>query len=196
MDPHGGSDTETTPIMREKADHLSIQRFIDGFQRGESEFYDLVRRKVGQYVNFHVSGEPDYREELIAEVLAALVECFKQGRFRGDSLRALNVYIFNMIRNRVAVARRKRRSIAEPIGEAQISTDNPAATVADTDFAGRVYQALDEKCARILRLRFHSGWTNPEIADQLNMSINAVSTAISRCLDRARNLSIVKDLLQ
>jgi RNA polymerase sigma factor (sigma-70 family) len=185
--------------MKASNEHLSVQQFIEAFQRGDSACYKFIRRKIAQYVNYHMSGGADQREELASEVLTALADNFRRGSFRGDSIKALNVYLFNMIRNRVIAYRKKAGSLQSDNHDragSDPATEDPSNALADMDLAEKVFRALDTKCAELLRLRFQSGWSNPEIAESLRMTVNAVSTAITRCLDRARNLNIVRDLLQ
>ena len=134
------------------------------------------------------------RDELHSEIMLALLTNLRRGAFRGASVREFNVYLYTIVRNQVARAFKMHRPQIS-IDEASDTLESAGSVsdrVAAQDLADRIFQALDPRCRRLLKLKFMFDWTDLEIADYSKMTKNATSTAISRCLKRTLSFPFVK----
>lgn len=173
-----------------------IQRFLEG---GTREFH-AIRARIARYVARLYNSDPAEREDLVADVILILHRRLSNKNFTGETLADLRNYIFGIARFRVMqiIERRERRKALFE----QLSQTELVDRVADLSDAVDAHEILEKIClqidedgARLLRLKFELGWSNKEIAEYLNKTPNAVSTALSRCLDKVRELGLVKELL-
>jgi RNA polymerase sigma factor (sigma-70 family) len=181
-------------MISEKA---KLKVIIDGFLRGESKQYRILLTKVTQYVYHQYHGIAFERDDLISEILAALLDNFRKNRFKGDNIRALSVYIYKIIRNQISHAARHRNVMlyTDKDLERVDKRRSPADEIVDREFTQQIYRELDSACRELLKLKFEENWSDQEIADHMEKSKNATSTAISRCLKRVQGLKIVKEML-
>ena len=174
----------------------ALKAIIDGFLDGHSKHYKIISNKITQYVYHQKSKEID-ADDIISDVIHTLYDNLKNGRFRGDSISALNVYIFRIIKFKLGkIYRTKDRyqTLDEGYNTIAGTGRNPEESVSDKELADKIYEQIDEKCRELLRLKFACHWLDDEIAEYLNKSKNATSTAISRCLKKAQDLDFVKEL--
>jgi RNA polymerase sigma-70 factor (ECF subfamily) len=125
-------------------------------------------------------------DDIVQEVLLALVRNFRGGRFVGGDLRA---YVRRITKNICVSSYRKARTrgTAVPLEEA-------AATVPGTDGEDAVRRAevkrilagLDEPCRRLITLAYLHGLSRKEIARRFAISEGAAKVRLFRCLERAR----------
>lgn len=182
--------------MSDRLDKQKLKLVIDGYLRGDSTQFRIIKTKITQYVYHQKFGQDSDRDDIISEILEILYDNLKAGKFKGDSIAALNVYIYNTIRFRInrVIRRRARLSYTDETADFRPdSRPSPEEEAAAKDLAGKVMSALDPKCQDLLRLKFQECWSDQEIAEHIKKSKNATSTAISRCLGKAQNLDIVKE---
>ena len=74
-----------------------LKLVIRGFLKGNSTQFRIIKNKITQYVYHQNFGADVDRDELISETLQYLYENLKGNKFKGDSLSALNVYIYSII---------------------------------------------------------------------------------------------------
>jgi RNA polymerase sigma factor (sigma-70 family) len=175
-----------------------LRLVIKGFLRGDSIQYRIIKTKITQYIFHQNYGAVTDKDEIISNVLEILFENFRGNKFRGDSLSALNVYIYSIIRHRISreIRRKSRLELDDDVIARQVDTRlTEADNLPHKDLAVKIYRALDYKCRELLALKFQECWTDQEIADHLNRTKNATSTAISRCVKKAQSLDIVKEFL-
>lgn len=176
----------------------SVQQIILAFVGGDTKQYRILKNQIAKYAYTHHYLSTEAKEDVISDTLAALLRNFRDRRFRGDTHQALNVYIYMIVRNTVSNHLRQTNVSLSPVEVAELEdqTSTPADTkVANQDLISKILSQIEEKCAAMLKMKFQWGLSNQEVADQLTMTKNAASTAISRCLDRAKNLKIIRDLL-
>lgn len=177
---------------------ITVQLVIDAFITGDTEQYYILRDQIAKYVNTHRGLSKEVKEDIVADTLGALLQNFRNRRFRGDSIKALNVYIFMIVRNTVSNHLRKTNDWTGGLDSADMEDTGstpPDTRMADKDLITKVLSQIEEKCAVLLRMKFHLGMSNQEVSERLSMTKNAASTAISRCLDRAKKLKIIKELV-
>ncbi len=182
-------------MVSEKA---RLRVIIEGFLRGDSTQYRILLTKVTQYVNHQCYGSDFDKDDLISEVLGALIDSFRKKRFSGNSIKALNVYIYKIIRNQIG-HRVRHRELLSYADEYQELIDekvrSPEDEAVDKELVRRIYQELDPKCRELLKLKFDQNWSDQEIADSLKKTKNAISTAISRCIKKVQELNMIKEML-
>ncbi len=187
--------------MTSSSKDIHLERIIAGFLLGDSEQYQIIRRQIARLVDFWYSGRVAEREDLVAEIIKTLLENLRAGRFRGDTIRSFNSYVYGTTRFTVIRAAKRAKSGAEsrdPDALDQFPLVNSAdihAEAAHRQLLEKIYAAIQPLCRELLELKFSLGWSDQEIADQRKMTKNAVSTAISRCIRRAQTLEFVKEIL-
>ncbi|MEW5873808.1 MAG: sigma-70 family RNA polymerase sigma factor [Candidatus Zixiibacteriota bacterium] len=175
-----------------------LQVVIDSFLRGDHRQFEALRRQVAKYVARHFTGSDAERDDLTAEILQALLVGLRHERFRGESIRELAGYIYGIARLKIIRAVRNRArwpnggpediSLLHALGESD-------GQLADRDLANKILAAIDPKCRRLLEWKYVHGWSDQEIADHVRKSKNAVSTAICRCVKKAQELDVVREIL-
>lgn len=159
----------------------------------------LLQRRIAGLVAAYRGLDPSDSEDIAAEVVAALIENLRNERFRGDSMAAFHAYLLSMVRNTVLAWQRKHRPLALEQKVIESFDDNGPRSdrvVADRDAVTKILAQLSDDCARLLAMRFQQGLSNTEIALRLKIRSGAVRTRISRCIDKAQELPIVREMLQ
>jgi len=175
-----------------------IDAVITGFVTGDSAQMRLIKGKIIQYVHHQKFGNDRECEELIAEVLDILYDNLRNQRFRGDSLKALNVYIYNTVRYRInRVIRRRTHQVAQDPAQLEVADNAESALdrLANSEMVKKVMEALDPLCRQLLSLKFLECWSDDEISHHLKKTKNATSTAISRCVGKTRKMKFLQDWL-
>ena len=193
----GGLNGERCYMARpRKQQELSV--VVGGFLRGNSVAFRAIKTKITQYVYHQGLGADRDRDDLVSDILQILYENLKQKKFRGDSITALSVYIYSIVRHRMNRIRRHRERYAEfdeEIAQRETDQPSPAEVVGVSDLTRKVYRTLDSGCRELLQLKFERRWSDQEIADYMGKTKNATSTAISRCLKKAADLDFVRELM-
>jgi RNA polymerase sigma factor (sigma-70 family) len=180
-------------------DHL--QDFIAGFLSGNRKNIGLVQTRLSRYIRQRFTAADEEREDLVAEIMSILLLSLRKGQFRGTDLKSFNAYLYGIARLKImqVVERNGRRG---DLAQHLVSGDLPVGRITDpetramnTSFLKHIYEGLGEQCQEMIRMKFIQGWSDQEIADYRRMSKNALSTALSRCLKKARELPVVQELL-
>lgn len=187
--------------MKASLERLKLDRLVQAFLSGESRQYHIIKTRIDRYLESRFRGSPSEREDLVSDILMALIDALRSGRFRGETVKEFNGYLYGTARFKMiqALERRGRTPIVEDPAQTLAVVDekrkNPHQETADKDLIQKIYEGLDVRCRELLRLRFEENWTDQEIADQVGKTRNAVSTAVSRCLQKARAIGAVKENL-
>ncbi len=182
--------------MSDPEQQKKLKLAINGFLTGDSNQFRLIKTKITQYVYHQRFGSDVDRDEVVSEIIEILFENLSKNRFQGDSLSALNVYIYNIIRFRINRVFRRRSRLTyddEPANREISGGSSPEHLAAAKDLAGKVMALIGEKCRELLRLKYQEQWSDEEISERLKKSKNATSTAISRCLKKAQGLEILQE---
>lgn len=184
--------------MDKKLEKKKLQLVIDGFLSGDSKQFQLIKTKATQYIYHQNFGSDIDKDELISEVLEILLENLRNKKFYGDSISALSVYIYQIIRfriNRIIRRREKLTYTDDSFDYIESASLNPSDETSNKELVDKIYKILDPKCADLLKLKFLENWLDQEIADHLDLTKNSASTAISRCLKKIREFDFVNELL-
>jgi RNA polymerase sigma factor (sigma-70 family) len=179
-------------------DREELDRVIRGLLDGEAALYRIIRGKIDQYINHFGVRARTAREELVSDTLVTLLENLRKGKFCGNNLKILNVYIFGIVRHKLYNEWRKRTRIQEStISADDVPSEEPGAdeSLVRLRLVAQILSALSEECRELLGWKFREGWSDQEIADHLGKTKNAVSTAISRCVQKARDFINDQELL-
>jgi RNA polymerase sigma factor (sigma-70 family) len=169
---------------------LTIARFLSG----ESRQYEIIKRKIAQYVYHQPRHDRIDPEDVIADTLRILYENLKAGRFRGDSLTALSAYTYSIVRFGIWRAwNGMKRELPGCRLPEQVGPDE-GLKLEQRELAERILAALDHGCRNLLSLKFFKGWLNQEIAAELGKTSGAVRTAITRCLQKAARLDFMQEV--
>jgi len=170
---------------------LTIARFLSG----ESQQYEIIRRKITQYVYHQPRHERIDPDDVVSDTLRILYENLRAGAFRGDSLTAFSAYTYSIVRFGIWKAwnELKRELPTSELPEAPGPDEELRHE--QRELVRKILDALDLNCRKLLSLKFFKGWLNQEIADELGKTHGAVRTAITRCLQKASQLGFVEESL-
>lgn len=184
--------------MTGQSEAAQLAEVVGGFLMGDGAHYDILQSLVRRLVNAQQLKRSVDREELTAEIVAALYRNLKAGQFHGNSLKALEVYIYSMVKNRVATHLRTVHRLQyweEVPARYGVPEGSYDSGVTKRDLSEKILALLPEQCRELLELKFRHFWSDQQLADRYGKSKNAMSTAISRCVKKAQELEIVKDAL-
>ena len=174
-----------------------LEQVINGFLAGESEQYHVLKTRITQYVHIQYRGDALNKEDIVSDVMAIIFRNLKAGTFRGDSLKALEVYIYSVVKNTL-MNRAKKSTRMRYFADSPEVADSGAGKIDQRlvlkDLSDRILAALDDKCRELLEMKFKKGLADQEMADHYGKSKNAISTAISRCIHKAKGLGILDDI--
>lgn len=150
-------------------------------EREVVDHFDQMRERLLRYLlGFGLT--PHDCEEIVQETFLALFQHLQRGRSR----RNLRGWLFRVSHN-LALRKRQRTRATEEIGDSVVDpAPNPEAQFATSQTQKRllaVVHALPEQDQRCLSLRAE-GLRYREIAEVLDMSLGAVSIALTRSLAR------------
>ena len=150
-------------------------------EREVVEQFDLMRERLLRYLlGFGLTAQDS--EEIVQETFLALFQHLQRGRSR----RNLRGWLFRVAHN-LGLRKRQRMRATEEVGDSVIDpAPNPEDRCAISQTERRllaVLRALPEQDRRCLSLRAE-GLRYREIAEVLDMSLGAVSIALTRSLAR------------
>lgn len=163
---------------------------IHGFLAGESGAYNTINSWITSILelrNWHVSIQAA-RDDIRQEVLVALMENFRQNKYKGLGLKT---YISSVTKFICLKAFDRRSAAATPEND----IDDCKPTALDEIVRNEEYHAvksaflgLNEKCRKILALRFHNDMDHNGISKIFDITVEASRQWLKRCLDRLREL--------
>jgi len=175
-----------------------LPRLIEAFIGGQKDVHSSIENRVCRYVSSMRLSEEFDKTDIVAEVIAALYNNLNERKFHGDSLKAFEVYIYSIVKNTVSKYHRRMKRI-QYWGEIPESMQEPPTAydsgVTKKDLSEKILASMDGQCRELLDLKFRQFWSDQELADKYGKTKNAMSTAISRCIKKARELEIVKNEL-
>lgn len=171
-----------------KADYE--QELIRGFLAGESRACDMVNAWITAVLEFrswHLSIRAA-RDDIRQEVLMALIENFRQKKYKGLGLKTYvsSVTKFTCLK---AFDRRPSETIDEQsVNDEKSSSLEEIIRNEEHCAVGKALRQLSEKCRKILALRFHNDLSHNQIARILDIKVAMSRQWLKRCLDRLREL--------
>ena len=184
--------------MSSRFEKKKLKLVIDGFLQGNSTQFRIIKNKITQYIYHQRFGEDRNRDELVSEVIEALYNNLKKNSFKGDTISALNVYIYRIIKFKISKVLRRREKLTykndgfETLASKSESLDEQ---LSNKQLVDKIFRTINAKCAELLKLKFLEQWTDEEIAEHVKKSKNATSTAITRCVQKVKEYDFIKTLL-
>lgn len=154
------------------------------------EVYDLYYRRLCFFA-YQLVGDKDLAEDIAQD---AFVAYWNQKSTFIDNDKVVKSYLYstvkfislNHLRHKKVTERYSLNSLGTHIEEEKITEKMIRAEVLN-----EIYQALDtlpEGCKEIFRLGYFEGFSNPKIAEVLQISINTVKTQKQRGLKMLRSI--------
>lgn len=184
--------------MSTRIERMNLNLVIEGFLKGNSVQFRIIKNKITQYIYHQNFGEDRNRDELVSEVIEAIYYNLKNNSFTGDTISALNVYIYRIIKFKICKLLRKREKLIyndegfEVLVSSRESIDE---RLSNKNLVNKIFDVINAKCAELLKLKFLEHWTDEEIAEHIKKSRNATSTAIVRCIQKVKKYEFIKKLL-
>lgn len=188
------------PLNDHDGDRSQLAQILDGLLAGDPHLWRALQVRISRYIDHRYSGSRAEREDIVADIMRTLLENLRQGRFRGENLRVLNSYIYGIARLQMLHAIRKaKRDAVQTSNEDDGFHDIAGCRSPETDLSSReltdkILALVDPRSRQLLQLKFLEGWSDQEIADHMEMTKNAVSTAICRAIQKAQNFDFVKSI--
>lgn len=183
------------------SDRDQLSKVLDALLEGDAALWNSLRGRIARYVAFHFKAPLAAGQDLVSEILKVLLENLRSRQFRGGSLRTLNSYIYGIARFRtLRAAQLARREGKLETGDCELrrdgaTTENPETIASARELMAKILAEIDPRSRELLSLKFIKGWSDQEIAEHLQMTKNAVSTAICRAIQKARNLDCLQGIL-
>lgn len=135
---------------------------------------------LGMYA-LRIVGNPDDAEDLVENTFMKAWQAIQNGK-NPDNFKS---YMYLLVRNECIDFLRKKKIIADvseipDVGEETIDTSERDA---------RIWKAIDElpeKCRDIFLMSKRDGFSNEEIADELDISIKTVKNQMTKAYSRLR----------
>lgn len=163
----------------------------DGKSDRAAEFERLYRdsyEMVFGLVMFRMCDEEAARD-VVAEAFLRAARSFDQF----DSKKAkFSTWVCSIARNCSIdyFRRQKNHASVDDISESVLAIDaNVSEHVANADLARRLLAVLDDEDREIVFMKFCEGWSNAEIAREMDMNPSTVATRVQRALDKMRSAS-------
>ena len=168
--------------MNEKHDPLLSR--VQAFDRQAlADVYESYQPLIYSYI-FRRVGDVEPARDLTADVFKHLLQAVQQGNGPEQSLRA---WLYRAAHNQVVdYYRRQQFRHHLPLSDDYLTTaDEPAQMAEQAFLVGKVRQALhtltpDQQ--EVIALKFLEGWSNDEIATQINKPVGAVKSLQHRAL--------------
>ena len=179
-------------------DRNLIERCLARKPKSWEDFVDRFMGLVVHVINHTAQARslrltPEDREELVADVLLALIkDDFAVLRhFRGQS--SLATYLC-VVSRRVVVRKLLQRQVTVPLGDAAMQHaaasngggPNPQQQLGDRDEIERLLEELDVAEARVVRMYHLEGKSYHEISTAVGMPENSIGPTLSRAREKMR----------
>lgn len=169
------------------------RRLVAGLRRGDPDALAEIHRQYGGVVHGYLRGA--LRDAATAEDVhqEVFLDVWRRGSAYDAERGSLGTWIMLIARSRAIDHMRKR--VPEPrdpqipgaLGEEEDASSSPDLLVERWAMAVRVARLPDDQ-ARILRMRFHEGLSQTEIAERTGIPLGTVKTYMVRGLRRLREL--------
>lgn len=170
--------TRNTPV--------NTDRIVAGFLANETDAIALVAGWARDVARYRAWGfeEP---EDLVQEVLLAVVRNLRDERFVAGDLRA---YVRRIAKN-VCISsyrRARTRGVEAPLDEGLQATGGDGRSLERRAMLTRILASLDDACRRMIAQAYYYGLSRKEIAARWGISVTAAKVRLFRCLEKARML--------
>jgi RNA polymerase sigma-70 factor (ECF subfamily) len=176
-------------------DRLLIRKIAQHDREAFRMLFESYHAQLFRFAEIYVCS-PDIAEDIVQEVFIKLWE--NSGIRINQSLRS---YLFLMVKNAcidylrsLKLEDKKKKRLAE----AQILSESVAINL-DSEVSQKIKMAIDElpeQCKEVYRMSIYSGLKHSEIAEELNISVNAVKVQVFRAKKSLREkLYSIKELL-
>ncbi|MGK6352576.1 RNA polymerase sigma-70 factor [Parapedobacter sp. DT-150] len=172
------SNNDNEPTIREPQDQTLPHKVL--FERYYTRLCDFARRFLG---------DVDAVEDVVQDVFVAYIERSASTSNRPESIRS---YLYQSVKN-ACLNRLRSNKVAERYEsnhESPVIEERHALTaMIHAEVIGEIHQALrqlPEGCRMVIRLGFFEGLNNPQIAHELNISVNTVKSQKQRAVSLLR----------
>jgi len=170
--------------MNEKHDDPLLRRVQAFDRRALADVYETYQPALYSYI-FRRVGDVETARDLTADVFKHLLQALQQGNGPEQNLRA---WLYRAAHNQVIdYYRRQQFRHHQPLPDEGLvaTTDEPAQMAEQAFMVGKVRQALQALTSdqqEVIALKFLEGWSNDEIAAQINKPVGAVKSLQHRAL--------------
>jgi RNA polymerase sigma factor (sigma-70 family) len=174
------------------SDEKRLQKINDGDRAELRKLLMELEIEVGRFVNWKISNRKD-AEEVIQDVLLSFVEALPL--FAGQS--SFKTFILGIAKHEVADYWRKKyaKRVIKTIPIIKNIYDRKLSSLEKTqrdmyECVERVYEMIDPKQERVLRLKYEKGLSMKEIAVEMKLTVKAVESLLYRARKKYQELYI------
>ncbi len=163
-------------------EELDTKKILADFnKRSEEAFKNLFDHFYAQLC-FYASRFIEDQDEVKDIVQNVFVKIFNKSDLNFENVQALNSYLYSSVRNAcINLIRQENlhRDKHEKMMQEAILEDEYMQEELETEVMTEIFRAIDrlpERCRDVFKLGYHYGYSNQEIAEELNISVNTVKT--------------------
>ena len=154
-------------------------------EQRKNEIFLEYHKKVVGYI-CHKTGDPYLAEDLTSEVF---IKVYDKLEDFDDQKASLSTWIFTIARNRLTDYFRTRRVFSEvpETLEDTSSVEDSILNVEALDELAKALEMLDERARKIIILRYYSGKTLKDIAEEMDVSYAYIKILHAKALSALKN---------
>lgn len=163
-----------------------------------TELFDEMTPKLGHFVNLKI-GDPERAMDLVQDVFFKHFKKFEDVIDRGSSISDEDLtyqrkWLYTTAKNALIDEYRKRDVQARHValekrhGDEVPRLADPVVRKEDDTCVQKTLGAMNDKHAEALMLKESQGYSYPEIADHLEISLSSVGKTLTRARDRFQEL--------
>jgi RNA polymerase sigma factor (sigma-70 family) len=166
------------------------RELIEGFLDGEQAAFETFSSWVTSVLNLRSwhSSIREAKDDIKQDVLTALVENFRENRYRGKGLKA---YVSSVTKFKCLRVYDQRTHVTEsetdfPDDEASVLEE----LILDEELSAirHATQQLRLRCRKILAMRFYNNMSHNQIAEYFGATVETSRQWLKRCIDQLRKL--------
>ncbi len=162
-----------------------VQACVDGYHQAQRRMFDLYQNRVLSLM-IRMTGDREEAQDLVQDAFMRVLA--RIGDFRGDS--ALGTWIHRVAVNEALQKLRRKRRRKRIFDDAVEDISKPTTHSEDPSQRMDVRYAIDDlppRMRQMVELRYYSGLTYEEIADELGVSKGTVGSKLHKARQRLRS---------
>ncbi len=161
-----------------RSEHELLQRLQVGDQHAWTEFVQIMRPRLFNYLRHNVPTVED-AEDVLGETMIAAVRSLKDF----DGRASLSTYVFSLAYRKIADFWRKRQETTLLVEQQR----SPLKVGSESVEFAEVLDLLPEMSKQVLILRYHVGLSVGEIAQVIDRSYKGTESLLSRSRQQLRD---------
>ena len=161
-----------------------VERIKQGDPLGERELLSLFGSRIARKVQYEIGVKNDDWKDVVNDVLLAILENLREGRFNPERGAALGSYIYGITRNKIFdyFKFKKRQQQQQPFYEGRdfgVADEFEMEKRELQSFVKNTLQKLKQKYQQVLYLKYYEELNVAEISEKINLPPRRVSERLN-----------------